>query len=72
MNLTLVKLLIKHQDLTGILKEIEENGEKTLITVHHDTKETSRVLQSIKQDASHHWWDVLFEWSATGSLNMFL
>lgn len=71
MNLTLVKQLIKHQDLSEILKGIKESREKVLITVHHDTKEISRVLQRVKQEASHHWWDVLFGWSskATGILN---
>lgn len=73
-NLMLVKQLIKHQDLIGILKEIQENGEKTLITVHLDTKEISRVLPRIKQDASHHWWDVPFGWAptATGISNTFM
>ncbi|XP_071895524.1 uncharacterized protein [Anas platyrhynchos] len=71
MNLTLVKQLVKHQDLIRILKGIQENGEKTLITVHHDTKEISRVLQRVKRDTSHNWWDTLFGWSptATGILN---
>ncbi|XP_042660992.1 uncharacterized protein LOC122154684 [Tyto alba] len=71
MNLTLVRQLIKHQDLLGILREIQRNGEKTLVTVHHDTKEINRVLQRTKQDASHNWWDTLFGWSpsAAGILN---
>ena len=71
MNLTLVKQLVKHQDLIRILKGIQENGEKTLITVHHDTKEISSVLQRVKRDTSHNWWDTLFGWSptATGILN---
>uniref|UniRef100_A0A8B9BUJ2 Uncharacterized protein n=1 Tax=Anser brachyrhynchus TaxID=132585 RepID=A0A8B9BUJ2_9AVES len=71
MSLTLVKQLVKHQDLIKILKGIQENGEKTLITVHHDTKEISRVLQRVKQDTNHNWWDALFGWSptATGILN---
>ncbi|XP_066845245.1 LOW QUALITY PROTEIN: uncharacterized protein [Anser cygnoides] len=71
MNLTLVKQLLKHQDLIKILKGIQEDGEKTLITVHHDTKEINRVLQRVKQDTDHSWWDKLFGWSptATGILN---
>lgn len=71
MNLTLIRQLVKHQDLIEILKEIQENGKKTLITVRHDSKKISRILQRARQDASHHWWDVLFGWSptATGILN---
>ncbi|XP_068888050.1 uncharacterized protein [Aphelocoma coerulescens] len=71
MNLTLVKQLVKHQDLMEILKEIQRNGEKTLVTVHYDTQEISRILQRVRQDASHNWWDSLFGWSptATGILN---
>ena len=71
MNLALVKLIIKHPDLDEILKEIKENGEQVLITVHHDAEEISKVLQRIKQETSHHWWDALFGWSpnATGTLN---
>lgn len=71
MNLTLVRQLMKHQDLTKILKEIQKNGEKTLVTVYHDIKEISKVLRRVKQDATHHWWDALLGWSptATGILN---
>ena len=71
MNLTLVRQLMKHQDLTEILKEIQENGQNILVTVYHDIKEISKVLQRVKQDETHHWWDALFGWSptATGILN---
>ena len=71
MDLTLVKQLVKHKDLMEILREIQRNGENTLITVHHDTQEISRILQRVKQDASHNWWDSLFGWSPTaiGILN---
>ncbi|TRZ07187.1 hypothetical protein HGM15179_019919 [Zosterops borbonicus] len=50
MNLTLVRQLIKHQDIVKILKDIQETRKKTLITVHHDTKEINKVLQRVKQD----------------------
>ena len=71
MNRRLVKWIIKHPDLDEILKEIKENGEEVLITVHHDAEEISKVLQRIKQETSHPWWDALFGWSpkATGILN---
>ncbi|RMB97596.1 hypothetical protein DUI87_25858 [Hirundo rustica rustica] len=45
MNLILVRQLMNHQDLTEILKEIQEKGQKTLVTVYHDGKEISKVLQ---------------------------
>lgn len=71
MDLTLVRQLIEHPDLVNIIRGVQENGKKTLITVHHDTEEISRVLLRVGQDTSHHWWDVLFGWSpaATGILN---
>lgn len=71
MNLTLVRQLMDHQDLAKILKEVQENGQKTLVTVYHDIKEISKVLQRVKQETNHHWWDALFGWSptATGILN---
>ncbi|OWK60872.1 hypothetical protein RLOC_00000527 [Lonchura striata] len=71
MNLTLVKQLMKHQDLMKIIEEIHKNGQRTLVTVHHDVTEINRVLQRIKQDGSHNWWDALFGWSptATGIMN---
>ncbi|XP_050842348.1 uncharacterized protein LOC108963651 isoform X1 [Serinus canaria] len=71
MNLTLVRQLMKHQDLIKIVEEIQRNGQRTLVTVHHDITEINRVLQRVKQDTSHHWWDALFGWSptATGIMN---
>ncbi|XP_053789324.1 uncharacterized protein LOC128782859 [Vidua chalybeata] len=71
MNLTLVKQLMKHQDLIKIIEEIHKKGQKTLVTVHHDITEINRVLQRVKKDASHNWWDALFGWSptATGIMN---
>ncbi|XP_053789840.1 uncharacterized protein LOC128783219 [Vidua chalybeata] len=71
MNLTLVKQLLLHQDLIEILGKIKENGQKTLVTVHHDVQEIHRVVERVKSDAVHRWWDTLFGWSltATGVLN---
>ncbi|XP_069631209.1 LOW QUALITY PROTEIN: uncharacterized protein [Haliaeetus albicilla] len=71
MNLTLVKQLLQHKDLVEILGKIRENGQKTLITVHHDVKEIHRVLERVQKDAEHRWRDTLFGWSptATGILN---
>ena len=44
---------------------------KRLVTIYHDIKELSKVLQRINQDTNHHWWDALFGWSpsAMGILN---
>lgn len=74
MNLKIVRKLTKHQDLTKILKEIQENGQKTLVTVYDDTKRIHKVIQRLKQDTSHRWWDIIFGWSptATGILNPLL
>ncbi|XP_075595325.1 uncharacterized protein LOC142599343 [Balearica regulorum gibbericeps] len=71
MNLTLVKQLLRHKDLIEILEKIKENGQKTLITVHHNVKEIHRVFERVQRDAELKWWDTLFGWSptATGILN---
>ncbi|XP_075595288.1 uncharacterized protein LOC142599302 [Balearica regulorum gibbericeps] len=71
MNLTLVKQLLRHKDLIKILEKIKENGQKTLITVHHNVKEIHRVFERVQKDAELKWWDTLFGWSptATGILN---
>lgn len=71
MNLTLVKQLLQDKNLVEILEKIRENGQKTLITVHHNVKVIHRVLERVQKDAEHRWWDTLFGWSptATGILN---
>jgi len=38
-------------------------NKKTLITVHHDTKETH--LERVKKDGEHHWWEMFLGWSPT-------
>lgn len=67
MNLTLVKQLLKHEELRRILKESREMGRKTLITVHHDTEAIKRVFKRLETDTSHQWWDIIFGWSPTGT-----
>ena len=34
-----------------------------IITVHHDVEEIHQVLERIKKDGEHKWWDTLFGWS---------
>ena len=74
MNLTLVKKLLQHDDLCQLLERIRNNGHKTLITVHHDTEEIHHVLERVKKDGEHHWWETLLGWSptATGVFNLML
>ncbi|XP_063277375.1 uncharacterized protein LOC134563397 [Prinia subflava] len=71
MNLTLVKQLLLHRDLNNILNKIREDGQRTLVTVYHNVEKIHRVLERVKKDAEHKWWDTLFGWSptATGVLN---
>lgn len=71
MNLTLVAQLLKHNELKEILKEIKDEGKRTLITIHRDTETIGRVFKRLEKYPSHHWWDVLFQPSpmATGLLN---
>jgi len=74
MNITLVKKQLQHDDLKRLLKEAQENGQKTLITVHHDVEEIHQVLKRVEKDREHKWWDILFGWSptATGLFNKIL
>ncbi|KAK4825915.1 hypothetical protein QYF61_003410 [Mycteria americana] len=73
-NLTLVRKLLQRDDLNQLLEHIQNNGHKTLVTVHHDAEEIHCVLERVKQDGGHHWWDTLLGWSptATGILNKML
>ncbi|XP_075344890.1 uncharacterized protein LOC142402885 [Mycteria americana] len=74
MNLTLVRKLLQHDDLNQLLERIWNNGHKTLVTVHHDAEEIHCVLERVKQDGGHHWWDTLLGWlpTATRILNKML
>ncbi|XP_076194341.1 uncharacterized protein LOC143160464 [Aptenodytes patagonicus] len=74
MDLTLVKKLLQHNDLCQLLERARDNGRKTLITVHHDTEEIHHVLERVKKDGEHHWWETLLGWSptATGVFNLML
>ncbi|XP_076185054.1 uncharacterized protein LOC143156043 [Aptenodytes patagonicus] len=74
MNLTLVKKLLQHNDLCQLLERVRDNGHKTLITVHHDTEEIRHVLERVKKDGEHYWWESLLGWSptATGVFNFML
>ncbi|XP_068524887.1 uncharacterized protein [Anas acuta] len=74
MNLTLVKKLLVHEDLKQLMTQVRENGQKTLITVHHDAQEIHRVMERVKRDERHRWWDTLFGWSpaAKGIFNKML
>lgn len=49
MNLTLVKQLLLHQDLAEILGKIKKDGQKTLVTVHHNVKQIHRVMGKSKE-----------------------
>ncbi|XP_071884738.1 uncharacterized protein [Anas platyrhynchos] len=74
MNLTLVKKLLVHEDLKQLMTQVRENGQKTLITVHHDAQEIHRVMERVQRDERHRWWDTLFGWSpaAKGIFNKML
>ncbi|XP_067170013.1 uncharacterized protein [Apteryx mantelli] len=74
MNLTLVRKLLQHDDLCQLLKRIRNNGQKTLITVHHDAEEILHILERVKKNGEYHWWETLLGWSptATGIYNHML
>lgn len=56
------------------MKQVRENGQKILITVHHDIEEIHRAMERVKKDEQHHGWDTLFGWlpTATGIFNKML
>lgn len=74
MDLTRTQELLQHQNLIQILDGIRNNGQKTLITVHHDAEQITKILERVKKDGDHKWWEVLFGWSptATGLINKLL
>lgn len=46
---------LQHKDLKQLLKQSKENGQRTLITVHHDAKEIYRIMEQVKKDGEHQW-----------------
>lgn len=40
---------------------------KTLITVYCDAKDIHCVLERVKKDGEHHWWETLLGWSSTAT-----
>lgn len=62
MNLTLVKKLLQRDVLCQLLECIQNSGHKTLITLHHATEEIHHVLERLKKDGEHHWWETLLGW----------
>ncbi|KAM6210870.1 uncharacterized protein WM294_001180 [Sarcoramphus papa] len=74
MDLTLMKKFLQHNDLCQLLERAREEGQRTLITVHHDTEEIHRVLDRVKKDGEHRWWEAFLGWSpkTTGILNLML
>lgn len=73
-NLTLVKKLLPHNDLHWLLEHAQDDGQRTSITIHHDTEEIHPVLDQVNKDGEHRWWEALLGWSptATGILNLML
>ena len=57
MNLTLVRKLLQCDDLRWLLERTRNNGQKTLITIHHDAEEMHHVLERVKRDREHHGWE---------------
>ena len=57
MNLTLVEKLPQRDELRQLLERIQNNGQKALITTHHDVEEIQDVLERVKQDGAHHGWE---------------
>jgi len=70
MNLTLVRKLLQHDDLSQLLKQVQNNGQRTLITVHHDAEVIYAVLDRVKKDGEYHWWRN-FPWMVTNGNRSF-
>ncbi|KAK4805581.1 hypothetical protein QYF61_009346 [Mycteria americana] len=65
---------VAHDDLSQLLKRTRNNGQRTLITIHHNAERIHPVPERVKKDGEHHWWETVFGWSptATGILNLML
>lgn len=50
MNLTLVRKLLQHDKLCQLLKWVQNNGQRTLTTIHHDADEIHCILERVKKD----------------------
>lgn len=57
MNLTVVRKFLCRKELKKILKKGKGNGKKNVVAVHHDAEEIHHVLERVKKDSCHHWWD---------------
>lgn len=60
MSLTLSRKLLQHEDSKQLLKQAQENGQRTLVLVHHDVEKIDHVLEPVKKDAEQWWWNTLF------------
>lgn len=71
MDLTLLHKLLEHNDLQALLEKTRQQSKTTLITIHHEGEEINHILETMKNDGEHHWWEALLGWSpmATGVLN---
>ncbi|KAK4805375.1 hypothetical protein QYF61_003948 [Mycteria americana] len=67
-------VFVDHLTVAQLLERVRNNGHKTSVTVHHDAEEIHHVLERVKQDGGHSWWDTLLGWSptATGILSKML
>jgi len=56
------------------LKRIQESGRRTLITVQHDIERIYQVIEQVKRDREHHWWNMFIgeSPSATKILNVLI
>ena len=50
-----------------MLERSRNNGQKTLIIIHHDVEEIHYVLERVKKDREHHGWETLLGWSPTAT-----
>lgn len=74
MNLIMVRKQFQHDDPSQLIKWVQNNRQKTLTTIHRDAERIQCIVERVKKNGEHHWWETLFGWSpmATGILNLML
>ncbi|KAK4828276.1 hypothetical protein QYF61_024941 [Mycteria americana] len=73
-NYTLSRDLLPTPIGMNLTLNASERMDTKLITVHHDAEEIHHVLERVKKDGEHHWWETLLGWSPTarGVFNLML
>lgn len=61
MNLTSSRKLLQREDLKQMLRQAQENGQRTLVLVHHEVEKIDHVLEPVEKHAEQLCWDTIFK-----------